>query len=205
MIRVKASLDHRRIRRLIWLVLTVSVLLGYSLQSVAGNAYYSNEIQNYATVSSPPVILQNGTAGTSTIYTNNTSAKVNVSAPLFDYVDNDDSDVDSSEDKGTHSNFTAQQYGPDSIYDTLTEQDTTVLSVALIVGNPGSPSATQDAPFYAHINARARWTATYLAATPLPDVSGYDLVEITYSVGTSSDFSSWKTLAKPILIQDGLL
>ncbi len=39
----------------------------------------------------------------------------------FDYVDNANSNVDSSPDKGTHSNFTAQQYGPDNVYDTLTE------------------------------------------------------------------------------------
>ena len=38
-----------------------------------------------------------------------------------DYVDIDTSDVDSSADKGTQSNFTAQQSAPDSIYDTLTE------------------------------------------------------------------------------------
>jgi hypothetical protein len=38
-----------------------------------------------------------------------------------DYVDNSDSDVDSSADKGTQSNFAAQQSAPDSIYDTLTE------------------------------------------------------------------------------------
>jgi len=38
-----------------------------------------------------------------------------------DSVDINTSNVDSSADKGTHSNFTAQQYGPDSIYDTLTE------------------------------------------------------------------------------------
>ena len=44
------------------------------------------------------VILQNGTAGTSTIYTNSTSAKASVEAPLFDYVDNNDCDVDSSGD-----------------------------------------------------------------------------------------------------------
>ena len=37
------------------------------------------------------------------------------------YVDNNLSNVDSSGDKGTHSNFTAQQYGPDSIYDNLSE------------------------------------------------------------------------------------
>ncbi len=39
----------------------------------------------------------------------------------FYYVDNDVSNVDSSPDKGTHSNFTAQQYGPDGINDMLTE------------------------------------------------------------------------------------
>lgn len=34
------------------------------------------------------------------------------------------SDIDSSLDKGTHSNFTAQQYGPDLTNDTLTEENT---------------------------------------------------------------------------------
>ena len=81
MIRVKTSLDHKRIRRLIWLVLTVSVLSGYSLQSVAGSAYYSIVMQAYGTVSSPPVILEEGIAGSSTIYTNKTSAKVSAVAP----------------------------------------------------------------------------------------------------------------------------
>ena len=38
------------------------------------------------------------------------------SGQSFDYVDINDTDV-----IGAHSNFTAQQYGPDSIYDTLTE------------------------------------------------------------------------------------
>ncbi|MFC1487586.1 hypothetical protein ACFLRN_07880 [Thermoproteota archaeon] len=41
------------------------------------------------------------------------------------YVDTNLSNVDSSEDKGIHSNFTAQQYSPDSIYDTLTEESST--------------------------------------------------------------------------------
>jgi hypothetical protein len=40
------------------------------------------------------------------------------------FVDNNTSNVDSSADKGTHSNFPAQQTGPDSVYDTLTEQNT---------------------------------------------------------------------------------
>ena len=43
-----------------------------------------------------------------------------------DYVDNDISDVDSSPDKGTHSNFAAQQ-NADSIFDTLTEARTDFL------------------------------------------------------------------------------
>jgi len=41
-----------------------------------------------------------------------------------DFVDNNTSDVDSSGDKGTHSNFSAQQAGPDSVFDVLTEQNT---------------------------------------------------------------------------------
>lgn len=40
---------------------------------------------------------------------------------INDAVDNNSSNVDGSGNKGTHSNFTAMQYGPDSIYDTLTE------------------------------------------------------------------------------------
>jgi hypothetical protein len=44
------------------------------------------------------------------------------------FVDNDLSDVDSSPDKGTQSNFTAQKYGPDSIYDALTEENTAIMS-----------------------------------------------------------------------------
>jgi hypothetical protein len=40
-----------------------------------------------------------------------------------DFVDNDLSDVDSSADIGSHSNFSAQQSGPDSIMDTLQESN----------------------------------------------------------------------------------
>ena len=43
-----------------------------------------------------------------------------------DFVDNDASDIDSSADKGTHGNFSEQQYGPDSICDALTEGNTSV-------------------------------------------------------------------------------
>jgi hypothetical protein len=40
------------------------------------------------------------------------------------YVDNNASDVDFSSNKGTHSNFTAMQHGPDKIMDTLSESIT---------------------------------------------------------------------------------
>ena len=88
MSRVNASLVHKRIRRLIWLVLTVFVLWSCAPQNAAGSLYYSMVMQAHAAVDSPPVILQNGTAGTSMIYTNSTSAKVNVTATVenYDYV-----------------------------------------------------------------------------------------------------------------------
>jgi hypothetical protein len=53
------------------------------------------------------------------------SHTVGSTTDINDFVDDDTSDVDGSLDKGTHSNFTAQQYGPDIINDTLTEEKTT--------------------------------------------------------------------------------
>ena len=68
------------------------------------------------------VALGKGTAGNSIIGINGTSANVTVSAAnTNNFVYNSNSDIDSSPNKGTHSNFNAQQYGPDSSYDTLTE------------------------------------------------------------------------------------
>jgi hypothetical protein len=46
------------------------------------------------------------------------------SGDVWDFVDNNISDVDSSSDQGAHSDFSAQQVGPDSVSDTLTEVDT---------------------------------------------------------------------------------
>jgi hypothetical protein len=56
------------------------------------------------------------------------------------YVENNTSDVDSSADKGTQSNFTAQQHGPDSIYDTLTEENMLVAGDIAKVGADTSGS-----------------------------------------------------------------
>jgi len=106
------------------------VALLFSIGSAYGSAYYSLSLAPSVTVTSPPVLLGGGTAGTSTIYTNSTSAKARVVTPTQnetqDYVDNNTSNVDSSADKGTHGNFSAQQTGPNSIYDALKEEDTSV-------------------------------------------------------------------------------
>ena len=50
------------------------------------------------------------------------------------YVDNNISDVDGSPDKGAHSNFSNQQAGPDSLSDTLTEENTGPFNITLISG-----------------------------------------------------------------------
>jgi hypothetical protein len=120
---LKYRREFRRFHRSVWGALALLILLGSLLQNVAGSAYYSLLMYHSTAVSSAPVELQAGTAGNSTIYTNGTSAKVSVSSYGYDFVDNNDTDVDSSADKGTHSNFTAQKYGPDSINDTLTEEN----------------------------------------------------------------------------------
>ncbi len=52
-----------------------------------------------------------------------------------DYINQYNSSVDSVADQGTHSNFTAQQQGPDNIFDTLTEAN---IATAGQNYNPGS-------------------------------------------------------------------
>jgi hypothetical protein len=63
------------------------------------------------------VVASSFSSYTASILLNNTYTSA-------DYVDLNDSDVDSSADLGSQSNFTAQQSSPDSIYDTLTEVNT---------------------------------------------------------------------------------
>jgi len=50
-----------------------------------------------------------------------------------DFVDDNISNVDSSADKGSHSKFSAQQAGPDSIYDTMIEENTAGASNATLI------------------------------------------------------------------------
>ncbi len=175
MSRVKTSLDLRKIRRLIWLVLTVFVLLGYSLQSAAGIVNYSMMMQPYATVGSPPVILEGGNVtGASTIYANSTSAEINVKAPLFDYVDNNDPDVDFSADKGMHSNFPAQQAGPDSAYDTLTEENTEGIE-DYVDNNTSDMDSSQDIGSHSNFESQKAKDSSYDILTETAQANTHSL------------------------------
>jgi len=71
---------RRQTRLLIWAVVTLLLLATYSASSASGTVYYALTLQNYAPISSPLVTLQNGTENLSTIYTNNTSARIEVDA-----------------------------------------------------------------------------------------------------------------------------
>jgi len=79
---IKHRREFRRFHKSIWRALALFVLLGFLLQNVAGSAYYSLLLQSQATVTSPPVKLGQGTTGSSEIYSDNTSAKVSVAAPI---------------------------------------------------------------------------------------------------------------------------
>jgi hypothetical protein len=80
--------------------------------TVGGTQYVSGLISNLKSSDSNPVVFTSYFTGSGT--------------DITDYVDSNTSNVDGSPSRGTHSNFTAQQYGPDSVYDTLTESPLTL-------------------------------------------------------------------------------
>jgi hypothetical protein len=74
------KLESRNISGSILLVVNI-LIPPDSLGNAGTSVYYSLNMKSQATVSLPPVILQNGNvSGASTIYMNSTSAKVNVTA-----------------------------------------------------------------------------------------------------------------------------
>lgn len=78
----KSSVNARRIIRSILLLATLFCLSSLLFEKVSASVYSSRLLQPYATIAIPPIILSSGTAGTSTIYTNYTSAMVSVAAPV---------------------------------------------------------------------------------------------------------------------------
>jgi hypothetical protein len=84
------------------------------------------------------------------------------------FTNNATSNVDSSPNKGTHSNFTAQQFGPDSSYDSLTEGNTGGGS-----GSFGSSSSTS----YTLLNMDCLYGSVF---TSPADAEGATLQSITW-------------------------
>jgi len=86
----KYGIYAQKLRQSIWLVVTLFVLLGFLFSNVGGNTYFALLTEPRITVSSPPVVLQVGTVGNSTVYTNGTSARISAVANLtpayYDYV-----------------------------------------------------------------------------------------------------------------------
>jgi hypothetical protein len=79
--------------------------------ALGGTQYVSGLISDLTSSDSNPVVFSSYYTGAST--------------DTNDFVDTNTSNVDGSPSKGTHSNFAAQQVGPDSIYDMLTETGST--------------------------------------------------------------------------------
>jgi len=80
-------MKHRKLHayaraRSVLLVVSILTLLG-SVVTTEASTNHSLIMESQLTISSPQVTLQNGTAGASTISTNNTIANVSVAAPLW--------------------------------------------------------------------------------------------------------------------------
>jgi len=112
-----------------------------------------------------------------------------------DPVDSDSSDVDSSPDVGFHSDFTAQQSGPDSVYDVLTEnrfENTTLLDAESFEGSwpPSGWTATggwnaetdqaHDGLYSADINGGANPGISGDLDTPSFNCSGVHAIYVSF-------------------------
>ncbi|MCX8151240.1 MAG: hypothetical protein N3D85_07045 [Candidatus Bathyarchaeota archaeon] len=82
--------------------------------TLGGTQFVSGIIANLKSSDANPVVFSSYFTGSGT--------------NIEQYVNNNTSNVDGSPSKGTHSNFTAQKYGPDAIYDTLTESPLTLIN-----------------------------------------------------------------------------
>jgi len=78
----KYSAYAQKMHQLIWLVMTTLVMLGFLFSNAGGNTYFALLTQPCTMVSSPPVVLQEGSMGNSTVYMNGTSARISVAASI---------------------------------------------------------------------------------------------------------------------------
>jgi hypothetical protein len=79
---MKTHCEWKRCRHVVCLVLTLFLIIGLFGSDVFATTHYSLMNQPSTTISAPPIILQSGSVGNSIIYTNNTSARTSVAAPL---------------------------------------------------------------------------------------------------------------------------
>lgn len=121
-----------------------------------------------------------------TCYNNQNSPNTfySVGSNTQDFVDNNTSDVDSSADKGTHGNFSAQQYGPDSINDILTESGgTTETTITANWGADVSSGGTKypnDGSDYVGYSATSYRTGNKFPLTSLPSGATVTKVEVIF-------------------------
>ena len=109
------------------------------------------------------------------------------STNIEDYVDNNTSDVDSSADKGTHSNFTAQQYGPDGIFDTLTEENIPIPESWVSPNNYLDPNSGWND----ESNAYDGDTGTYAYSNALDRNADAELIYYNLTSTISSKLAYW--------------
>lgn len=89
------------------------------------------------------------------------STYIGPEVPFYPYVEQQ-SNVDSSADVGTHSSFNAQQAGPDSTNDTLTEANTLASSPSF--GNPATSGTSYTSPALNYLSG-GMWTSGSTAQT----------------------------------------
>ena len=119
-----------------------------------------------------------------------------------DYVDSSNSAVDGLSDVGTHSNFTAQQSGPDGGYDTLTEANTGTQaqdyyptgysqlgSTTLVSGSLSNLTAADSVSmkFRSYTSAYLYNTINYDAASSATLSTSADSMQWQHTTGTGSD------------------
>jgi hypothetical protein len=110
--------------------------------------------------------------------------------PTQYYVDSNSSDVDLLPNKGTHSNFTAMQYGPDGITDTLTEAVTTPGVAERWVSPLQYEGSGWTNPSYAYDNATGTSASISISSNSwsaylILDTSAVTCHSIRYYVGRS--------------------
>jgi len=76
----------------------------------------------------------------------------NENTQIYDFVDNNSSDVDSSPNKGTHSFFPAMKAGPDGICDVLAEKDYTNLYIEHYVDSTSNVDNSADKGTHSNFN-----------------------------------------------------